>query len=197
MSLFQKEQIIYNSGVFLLQSTPRWEVGSPLSFQSFDYTFYRIREFLFDYLDFHPVISLKPHLYSYLSKSHQCTMRLLYNLAEPDWVYIPCDNKLLNHTLCFTEKVGEDNYNNSNLQNIKDYSFCMTDHILMHQMCYVFLWFNLEKSKNVCKQLKAMPVNKSAITTFKQIFSSSSSLVNQFPQLILENNSNSTWVVQF
>ena len=38
-----------------------------------------------------------------MDKSHRCTLMLLFNWAEPDWITISCDQKLLTRILCYVQ----------------------------------------------------------------------------------------------
>ena len=82
-----------------------------------------------------------------MKKSHKCTLMLLFNLAKPDWISMPCDKKLLSHVVCYVPKYGHQT-SVENVQNVKDYNFCSPDHLAMKQNCYAFLWLNKMDSAN-------------------------------------------------
>ena len=73
-----------------------------------------------------------------MDKSHRCTLLLVFNLAEPDWMSIPSDQKLVIHILCYS-KSGSLSKNDTNIRNLRDYSLCSPNDILIHGMCHIFI----------------------------------------------------------
>ena len=94
-------------------------------------------------------------------KSHRCNMMLLLNLAEPDWVSIPCDKKLLGHILCYKNE----HFTKTDMEKANDYLVCSKGHILVRKNCYVSLWSNgLYNTKYVIEEFKARPVKLETIS---------------------------------
>ena len=58
-----------------------------------------------------------------------CTVMFMLNLVEPDWISIPCDEKLLCHVICYAgnDKNTLNRDHNINDKNVKDYSVCSAD----------------------------------------------------------------------
>ena len=83
---------------------------------------------------------------------------LLYNLAEPDWISVPCNKRLLSHTLCYLKK--EDHGLLNNTQHLADYSYCLINHLILKQKCHIFIWisnFNSSDCSDLCTSFEALP----------------------------------------
>ena len=175
---------------------PQWEVGSPLSFQSFGYTSYKTTEFIaksdnvIHKLNTNEITVHYPHM----DTSHKCTKMLLFNLAEPDWISVPCNKSLLSHNLCYL-KIP--NYAlNSKTQNVTDYSYCLRNHIMLQKKCYIFIWLNSFNTSNLCANFEALPGKKTIIKYLKDLFGSIS-VINEYPPIIIDNYGNTVHVIKF
>ena len=72
------------------------------------------------------------------SRDHfeSCTLLLMHNLAQPTWVLIKCNKKILSHIVCVNGK--------NNVQStfgIVQGKVCHQDQILFEESCFLFLWF--------------------------------------------------------
>ena len=81
------------------------------------------------------------------SKSQQCVVMLLTNLAEPQWVSIPCEEDLLPVGVCV---VHNNNLTNNmheassvNVRNAKNRYFCLENYTMINYTCYAFIWDNI------------------------------------------------------
>ncbi len=72
------------------------------------------------------------------NKGHgHCTLMLMSNMAEPEWVGVKCEQPLLFHVFC------EQELQNSQLPSVENKFheiFCSTGSILTSKECYSFLW---------------------------------------------------------
>ena len=130
-------------------------------------------------------------MYPFMVKNYKYTVMLLFNLAEPDWISVPCNQKLLFHYFCYMPKVEAF----SHLQNVQYY--CSPDYILIQNTCTAFFWYeNLNLLKNVYKifKTKTMPLNKITITILKQIIDPLP-LTFDFPKFLFHKNANTTNVI--
>ena len=102
-------QLLYH-----FQSVSHWENGSLLSFQIYEYINYKFTKLYHKDKENVPVIDITLDSNTFLShhtkKSHKCTIMLLFNLAEPDWISTSSDEKLFNYILCYS-------YNNTEHSN--------------------------------------------------------------------------------
>ena len=80
-----------------------------------------------------------------IEKGH-CTMLLLSNLVQPQWISIDCQERLINHVVCL---------NNSNKSKFHD-SFaslkakvCQRSQIIFKEMCYKFQTLKLESKDHL------------------------------------------------
>ena len=94
------------------------------------------------FLDLHKT-KADTFIYHHVVKSHKCTAMLMFNLAESDWISVPCDKKLLKHVVCYlqSDRHGHHITNHFNMENVEDYSLCSSDDILLQNKCHTFLWF--------------------------------------------------------
>ncbi len=76
------------------------------------------------------------------NNAEKCTMLLVVNLAQPDWVSVNCRLSVLSHAVCFTSRNQTDTIQN-NWQVSK--FLCSKMEILFKTKCYVLLWL---KSNN-------------------------------------------------
>ncbi len=73
--------------------------------------------------------------------SHQCTMMLLTNLAEPDWINVDCESRILSHIFCSVptgrhySSVAQDAFNRT----------CPMYHIFHKKTCLCVQWFQSSK----------------------------------------------------
>ncbi len=86
-----------------------------------------------------------------LSGNRTCTMLMLTNLAQPEWVSISCEDELLSHVLCH-QKVSSSN-STSNHTNVHQANKpdCFTGHILVGQSCFSICWKNITDVSDICK----------------------------------------------
>ena len=138
-------------------------------------------------------------IYHHVIKSHKCTAMLMFNLAEPDWISVPCDKKLLKHVVCYLQR-DRDGYhvkNHFNMESVTGYSLCSPDDILLQNKCHTFLWFDGKNNpRSFYNGLKTMLVILKVIAQLKQIFETVS-LGGAYPPVVIEKNANSTHVIKF
>ena len=125
--------------------------------------------------------------YLNIADTHKCTVMFLFNLAEQDWLSIPCDKKPLCHVICHVENAtyGNKELRNINTDQVKDYSFCSRDSMLFQNYCHVFNWLNkIDNDTKLCKINKARPVGLETVLSYNELFQSLS-LENKFPPLLV------------
>ena len=93
-----------------------WESGMPVAYQLFTNNFYGLDSVtqykythLYGYYLLDKLIDIKfeatQTIYPHLNETGKhCTLMLLMNLAETEWVQIDCHQKLLTSVLCVTQK---------------------------------------------------------------------------------------------
>ena len=122
-----------------------------------------------------------------------CNMMLLLNLAEPDWVSIPCDKNLLRYTLCYKDKP----LTKTGMEKTNDYLVCSKGHTLAKRNCYVFLWSpGIHNTKYFIEEFKARPVKLENISFFKNILDATS-LRNDYPIFLIQKDKNFAYVIKF
>ena len=73
-----------------------------------------------------------------ISKSTQCTLMILLNLAHPEWLTIDCSSKYFIHIVCM--KKNESIQNNISFEPL--HNFCPDDNVMKGPSCYQFNYFN-------------------------------------------------------
>ena len=132
-------------------------------------------------------------------KSHKCTVLLLFNLAEPDWISVPCDQKLLSNVACFVQvdKYMHNSKSSINIKNVKEFAFCSPGHILKGLTSYEFLWFDrVSKTRTFCQEFKTVSVNRSTTMSLKYIYISLS-LQHTLQSILIEKDSERINVMEF
>ena len=85
-------------------------------------------------------------------KRYRCTLMLLNNLAEPEWVSVDCNSKLISDVFCVKDTR---NWYAPSYQ-IQS-SMCSKSDILIHKACYSFTWISNDRSKwRPCSKTKAL-----------------------------------------
>ena len=113
-----------------------------------------------------------------------CTLMLLSNLQEPDWISVSCNQKLVNTVICKIEDQRDFIAINETKIHAK-FHFCKSTTVVINDKCYSFLWDKIGKShRQFCLD---NIFNKHSY--FSHIFNAVSS-VNTFPTLIFQNNNN-------
>lgn len=136
-----------------------WDCRSPMTFQRFTNSYFGTSSFpikskhIFEYFVrginthtnriglFRNALSKKQKhqatvsLYPIINNSSQCSMLLLINLAEPEWISVPCEESMLSDVFCMTNK---------NLTRHKFHTnqiFCDPSQLIVNKICLSFVWF--------------------------------------------------------
>ncbi len=139
--------------------------------------------------------------YPHMNRSHKCTVMLLFNLAEPDWISVHCRHKLLHHTLCFAQDYHTESKEN-NAQNTIDYSYCLSGDISTGNSCLSFIWSQKThrtpylNMKHKDPSTKGKSAKLADVDNFQHIFDGVS-LEKQFPPLVLETDTGHIYSVKF
>ena len=68
---------------------------------------------------------------------NSCTLMLLYNLGEPEWITVPCDEKLIADVFCVTHlAVTQRHHSDMKLTNL----VCSQGAVKIRNTCYVYQW---------------------------------------------------------
>ena len=112
-------------------------------------------------------------MYPYIHTNDTCFIMLLVNLAEPDWIQIDCDKKLLSNVLCVIKGVNSEEQIEPNITLINNKKSCTQTYVLMYDVCYLFLWYEGMEGDTMdqsCKNNNAFSVNLENITIFQNLF---------------------------
>ena len=83
-----------------------------------------------------------------------CTSMLLSNLAEPEWVFITCNERLLNIVVCVKERNTKKN-NSYTLNIVKKTGICLKQHLKIEKKCYKLSWISRNSSiplRDICEK---------------------------------------------
>ncbi len=84
-----------------------------------------------------------------------CTMILLHNLAQIDWVSIGCTELVLSHVICFKSRTSEKNGNQS--EHYKIQFQCKTPELLFESNCFDLLWTTSDSAELRCSAHENQP----------------------------------------
>ena len=189
-----------------MQQKYEWTSGGPLAFQQYKHFYYNrnIVQYNCSKNNTKKIVNVCPNITTIKTSvrnklyfingpvisNQACTIMLLSNMKEPDWIPIPCNENLVNIIICKRIKKNklETNYLIGENKSTEFYK-CRSMTLLINNKCFAFLW---RKNGNIfdndCTYFKARGVSTNKLTYFYHILNAVSS-INQFPILIFQNNS--------
>ncbi len=75
-------------------------------------------------------------VYPHVTKTQVCTLMLLTNLADPEWIYVDCNKRILHQVICTKHTNKENSVIFHGISN----TTCSEKDIVMNNICYVFVW---------------------------------------------------------
>ena len=129
------------------------------------------------------------------SESHQCVVMLLTNLAEPQWVSVPCDEDILPVGVCviqnnnLTHKMYKES--SSNVRNVKNRYFCLENYTMINNTCYAFIWDQIGAATSHYAHL-----NKKTISIFMYLYNSIA-LKKLYPLVFGKDNYGDKYLFKF
>ena len=125
------------------------------------------------------------------SKHEACTIMLLSNLAEPEWISIPCNKKLLYFVFCV--KKNKLNYLHwQNVTNNISVKSCEHFQITVKKDCYSFVWLRNEHRK---QKLSGHFVDRFHFETLHHLFNAIRPS-KSVPNIHLKGNNITNYVVK-
>ena len=122
-----------------------------------------------------------------------CTLLLLTNLAEVEWINVNCTKNMINNILC---KVNSQK-NGSNLRTNVIYNrTCSRWYITNKDKCFHFNWYKgkLSLINNMCSSVRGIPLSMVEIGNLHFLFSAISTL---FPKILILSKYTSSLVTEF
>ncbi len=138
-------------------------------------------------------------MYPNMETTAKCTLMLMANLAEPEWLPVNCWQELVNDVLCETRPRDQlaapvSGMNSTILS-------CPPSSIRTDNMCFLFMWLsskspNISSISNLCKHKKVNPVGVKIVKSFQHIFDAVSA---SFPPILflVETNSSHIYKVKY
>ena len=128
-----------------------------------------------------------------------CTLMLMTNLAEPQWISVSCSLPLLSIVMCLIDKAnmtkGMQIKVNQNAENTKNTYFCANHHIMINTTCYHFLRNNITlQCDNFCNGM--ISAYFQSISIFHHLYTCVL-LQNAFPLVVNEMGSDEGSVFRF
>ena len=122
-----------------------------------------------------------------VTNNRACTIMLLMNLAEPDWLFIPCKKKILYCIVC-----AHKSHLKYHLLNYKSLNgkHCGTLDAIILDACYAFVWQEkLSVQLNFCEHAKGKTSYLAEFKQFKHFFKTFPIGVKT-PVIVLKHSSN-------
>ena len=116
-----------------------------------------------------------------------CTLMLLRNLREPEWISVACNKRLLHFTVCMTKvKYKDEGSDNAS----SDLSFCNPQSMLIGNQCYTLWWTSFVSTDHkFCPSFQATSISQEQFISFYSIFDAVLSY-NSFPLFLVKNGAN-------
>ena len=195
----------------LFQAQWRWKGGHPLSFQPFrlsseqdlNWTIKRksvvlqydclqrmtnyMVPYVHKYKHFSKCTRIPFQKITYSFHPHQvikktCTSMLLSNLAEPEWVFITCNESLLNVVVCVKDKNVENN-NSYTLNIVKKNNICLKQYLKINEKCYKLSWISRNSRiplRDICEKYEKQVNQRSVLEKTLNLVSQK----GQFPPIL-------------
>ena len=74
-------------------------------------------------------------------EKHKCSIMILDNLMEPQWILVDCNKPFMGDVLCSIKDVSSYLLKKSTLNH-----FCPKYSVLLDNKCYKFYWFDMDKT---------------------------------------------------
>ncbi len=120
-------------------------------------------------------------------KGLRCTMLLLSNLAESDWITVDCSDRMLGSVFC---SLPSRNYIEPNShQRYENNTICLLNSIFYNNTCFFFLLFQSKVNGSIsqfCGKFKTTALSEFSFKDWKFLFDA---IQPPFPPVLLEENS--------
>ena len=144
----------------------------------------------------------KEKLHGTCMNNRQCTIMLLLNLAEPDWVSMKCNLKLLHNIICMKNNMKLDKIQRvdknfyTNFKKIQDKYVCSQKQIILDDKCFAFL-FQVTPTvrRDYCQEVEGKHATLKHLRQLHFIFNGILP-VHKIPYIIVNNMSN-VYLVNF
>ena len=196
--------LLFICHLYNFQENLQWETKAPLAFQAFTNVNYRlITPTYFWCNDLCTDISVVKQLsqnriYPLLSNVTRCTLMIISDLAEPDWINIDCNRQLTKNVFCVLPKQQRNYATTPNrtveaLNQLGLTKFCLLSEILNKSNCYRFT-FHPKTSFDYQDQFKSELLSLNQVKQFQFLINSISC---QFPPLLGIFRSKRLHIVEF
>ena len=109
---------------------------------------------------------IRNRIHPIIEDKKSCTLMLILNLAEPDWISVPCDQPLLENIICQYNSTY--NTNKEVISPIR--KICLGNSLLQNETCILFTWY-LNKPKDNHKLKSTINISKpSDLHGFRPVF---------------------------
>ena len=122
-------------------------------------------------------------VFPHSSKVQLCVMMLLSNLAEPEWVQVNCNKKLLLHVVCMkqTSTMADHIYQIK----VLDTNLCASGFVLKENKCYLLVWYkaqmmNHRTLQQMCKSFHSKSLRLKSLLKFQFLFDAISPTFSPF-----------------
>ncbi len=103
-------------------------------------------------------------LYPNTQKSENCSLMLLSNLAEPEWIQINCEERIVASVLCIEQTPTKSGGTNKITSADRT---CLVNQTAKKSQCFTFLWYNVTEERSFqekCKEHNSIPVGMKDIS---------------------------------
>ena len=117
--------------------------------------------------------------------SRGCTLMLLTNLREPDWISVSCEENLLYFAICTLKGYIAKTYSISGNNSTEIY-LCKKSNIIINEKCHSFLWHqSFNPLSQFYNDLRVSRISLKEFSSLYHMFDAVSS-INVFPTLIFQ-----------
>ena len=109
---------------------------------------------------------------------YTCSLMMVHNLAEPEWLSIMCDQALLSHVLCAIDSADMDySLMFTNKKSISQKEWCQHTHVKKGNGCFVLYW-QTKEYLFVSKHGHRIANLKSQLHSLKFLFTATSAQIS-------------------
>ena len=133
-------------------------------------------------------------IYPYTSKSRACTLMMITNLAEPEWISVNCEAKIFYHVLCITRSDQVNSATHTTVRHPSEIVDCPMLAFVDHNTCLIFVWHDHNLTNDIIPTSFGQYMKLTNISMFEYIFNGIS---EPFPMILSLIEEKETIILRF